>query len=205
MHCIVTHRHRNGQIPASLDARILFDADKLDGDLAVRGARPDEELRALNGRAYALEPEMTVIADEDGVLSLGGVIGGEPSGCTPRTVNVFLECALFDPARTAATGRKLAVESDARYRFERGVDPASVLPGIEAATRLIQELCGGEASEIVGAGRQPMACLSAPVRRQVVQCGGAEAEGPGIGPRPALPARSGNQGVDRIGFGNGHG
>jgi phenylalanyl-tRNA synthetase beta chain len=110
---------------------------------------------ALNGKEYALDPEMTVIADEDGVLSLGGVIGGEPSGCTPRTVNVFLECALFDPARTAATGRKLAVESDARYRFERGVDLRSVLPGIEAATRLILELCGGEASDIVVAGREP--------------------------------------------------
>ena len=101
------------------------------------------------GRAYALEPEMTVIADEDGVLSLGGGIGGEPSGCTPRTANVFLECALFDPARTAATGRKLAVESDARYRFERGVDPASVLPGIEAEAADVGRFLGEEAVLIV--------------------------------------------------------
>jgi phenylalanyl-tRNA synthetase beta chain len=142
----------------------VFDADTLAGNLTVRLARPDERLMALNGKEYALDPEMTVIADEDGVLSLGGLIGGEPSGCTPRTVNVFLECALFDPARTAATGRKLAVESDARYRFERGVDPASVLPGIEAATRLILELCGGEASEIVVAGREPAVRRKVPFR-----------------------------------------
>jgi phenylalanyl-tRNA synthetase beta chain len=133
----------------------VFDADTLAGDLTVRLGHIGERLLALNGKEYGLDDEMTVIADEDGVLSLGGVIGGEPSGCTESTVNVYLECALFDPVRTAATGRKLMIDSDARYRFERGVDPASVLPGVEAATGLILELCGGEASKVVIAGAEP--------------------------------------------------
>ncbi len=133
----------------------VFDADKLEGDLAVRGARPGEHLAALNGKAYELEPGMTVIADARGVLSLGGVIGGESSGCTESTTNVFIEAALFDPVRTAATGRKLAVQSDARYRFERGLDPEFVRPGLEIATRLILELCGGTASEIRVSGAAP--------------------------------------------------
>ena len=89
---------------------------------------------------------MTAIADDDGVQSLGGVIGGEPTGCTEATTEVFVEAALFDPMRTAATGRRLEIISDARYRFERGVDPDSSAPGLEIATRLILELCGGEAS-----------------------------------------------------------
>jgi phenylalanyl-tRNA synthetase beta chain len=133
----------------------VFDADTLAGDLTVRLGQPGERLLALDGKEYDLDDEMTVIADDDGVLSLGGVIGGEPSGCTESTVNVYLECALFDPVRTAATGRKLLIESDARYRFERGVDPASVIPGIEAATAMILDFCGGEASEIVIAGGEP--------------------------------------------------
>jgi phenylalanyl-tRNA synthetase beta chain len=133
----------------------VFDADKISGDLVVRGARPGEELAALNGRRYALDPEMTVIADDREVLSLGGVIGGESSGCTEATRNVFIEAALFDPVRTAATGRKLNLQSDARYRFERGLDPEFVRPGLEIATRLILELCGGEASEISTSGAVP--------------------------------------------------
>jgi phenylalanyl-tRNA synthetase beta chain len=98
---------------------------------------------------------MCVIADGDGVMSLGGDMGGESTGCAEGTVNVLLEAALFDPIRTATTGRKLGIESDARYRFERGIDPASTLPGIEAATQLILEICGGEASELVIAGAAP--------------------------------------------------
>ena len=133
----------------------VFDADTLAGGLTVRLARAGERLLALDGKEYALDDEMTVIADDDGVLSLGGVIGGEPSGCTESTVNLYLECALFDPVRTARTGRKLMVESDARYRFERGVDPASVIHGIEAATAMILDLCGGEASDIAVAGGVP--------------------------------------------------
>jgi len=133
----------------------VFDAGKLKGDLTVRLARPGEKLSALNGREYALDPEVTAIADENGVQSLGGVIGGEPTGCTEATTEVFVEAALFDPIRTAATGRRLEIVSDARYRFERGVDPAFVPPGLEIATRLILELCGGEASEVVVAGAVP--------------------------------------------------
>ena len=92
-----------------------------------------------------LDPEITVIADASGPISLGGIMGGESTGCTAATTDVLLEIALFDPRRTALNGRRLAIESDARTRFERGVDPAMVLPGMEHATRLILELCGGEA------------------------------------------------------------
>src|SRR5277367_4573557 len=133
----------------------VFDAGRLDGDVTVRLARPGETLLALNGQEYALDPEVTVIADRAGVQSLGGVIGGEATGCTETTTEVLVEAALFDPVRTAATGRKLAISSDARYRFERGLDPAFVGDGLEIATRLIVELCGGEASEIVAAGAAP--------------------------------------------------
>ena len=133
----------------------VFDAGKLKGDLVVRFARPGEKLPALNGREYALDPEVTAIADDSGVQSLGGVIGGEATGCTEATTEVFVEAALFDPVRTAATGRRLEIASDARYRFERGVDPAFVGAGLEIATRLVLELCGGEPSEIVVAGSEP--------------------------------------------------
>jgi phenylalanyl-tRNA synthetase beta chain len=132
-----------------------FDAKKIDGDLVVRGARAGEQLAALNGKSYALDPSMTVIADTSGPLSLGGVIGGETSGCTEATTEVYFEAALFDPVRTAATGRALNLQSDARYRFERGVDPEFVRPGLEIATRLVLALCGGEASEIAEAGAVP--------------------------------------------------
>jgi phenylalanyl-tRNA synthetase beta chain len=133
----------------------VFDIGRIEGDLVVREARPGETLKALNGREYALDGEMTVIADDAEVLSLGGVIGGESTGCTEATSDVFIEAALFDPVRTAATGRKLNLQSDARYRFERGLDPAFVVPGMEIATRLILELCGGEPSEVVTAGAIP--------------------------------------------------
>ena len=133
----------------------VFDAGKLSGDLIVRLARDGETLLALNGQEYALDPEITVIADRNGVQSLGGVIGGEATGCTEATTEVFIEAALFDPIRTAATGRRLNISSDARYRFERGLDPAFVGDGLEIATRLMLELCGGEASEVVTAGAVP--------------------------------------------------
>jgi phenylalanyl-tRNA synthetase beta chain len=133
----------------------VFDAGRLRGDLTVRFARPGETLLALNGREYALDAEITAIADSAGVQSLGGVIGGEATGCTEATTEAFIEAALFDPVRTAATGRRLNIASDARYRFERGLDPAFVRDGLEIATRLILDLCGGEASEIVTAGAVP--------------------------------------------------
>ena len=133
----------------------VFDADKIAGDLVVRGARPGESVAALNGKSYALDDEMTVIADDREVLSLGGVIGGDSTGCTETTRNVLIEAALFDPVRTAATGRRLQIQSDARYRFERGLDPDFVRPGIEIATRLMLELCGGEPSELAISGAVP--------------------------------------------------
>ncbi|HEX7967680.1 MAG TPA: phenylalanine--tRNA ligase subunit beta [Stellaceae bacterium] len=133
----------------------VFDADKIEGDLVVRGARPGETLQALNGKTYALDPDMTVIADDAEVLSLGGVIGGESTGVTEATTNVYIEAALFDPVRTAATGRKLQIQSDARYRFERGLDPEFTRPGMAIATRLIMEICGGEPSEVGVSGAVP--------------------------------------------------
>ncbi|MGH7063221.1 MAG: phenylalanine--tRNA ligase subunit beta [Stellaceae bacterium] len=133
----------------------VFDAGRLNGSLTVRFARPGETLLALDGREYTLDPEITAIADMRGVQSLGGVIGGEATGCTAATMEVFIEAALFDPVRTAATGRRLNISSDARYRFERGLDPAFVASGLEIATRLVLDACGGEASEIVTAGEAP--------------------------------------------------
>ena len=133
----------------------VFDADKVAGHIHVRLSTKGERLAALNGNEYETDDAMTVIADDVGVLGLGGVIGGEPSGCTDDTVNVFIEAALFDPIRTAMTGRKLQIESDARYRFERGVDPAFVVDGMEIATRLVLDVCGGKASGLVVAGAAP--------------------------------------------------
>jgi phenylalanyl-tRNA synthetase beta chain len=133
----------------------VFDAAKLRGDIGLRFARPGEQLAALDGRTYQLDPEITVIADASGPISLGGIMGGESTGCTAATTEVVLEIALFDPKRTAINGRRLAIETDARARFERGVDPAMVLPGMEYATRLILELCGGEASAPIVAGAPP--------------------------------------------------
>ena len=133
----------------------VFDADKVRGDLHVRLARRGERLEALNEREYELDSEMTVIADDAEPEALGGVMGGTRSACTEETVNVFIESALFDPVRTATTGRKLGLQSDARYRFERGIDPSFLEPGLELATKLVLELCGGEASELVVAGAEP--------------------------------------------------
>ncbi len=133
----------------------VFDADKVKGNIVARSARGGETLEALDNKTYTLEPGMTVIADEAGPEAIGGIIGGIASGCTEETVNVFLEAAYFDPLRTAATGRKLGINSDARYRFERGVDPAFTPVGAEIATRMILDLCGGEASHLVIAGQVP--------------------------------------------------
>ncbi len=130
----------------------VFDAAKVTGPIQARMARPGESMLALDGKDYQLDGEITVIADQNGPEALGGVMGGEASGCTEATTEMFLEAALFDPHRTAATGRRLGIESDARYRFERGVDPAMAQPGIEIATRLVLEMCGGETSHIVLAG-----------------------------------------------------
>ena len=134
----------------------VFDADKVHGDISARLARAGESLEALDGKTYSLDETMTVIADENGPESIGGIMGGTASGCTDETVNVFLEAAWFDPVRTATTGRKLNVITDARYRFERGVDPAFVETGADIGTELILRLCGGEASHPVIAGEPPL-------------------------------------------------
>ena len=133
----------------------VFDADKLTGNLQARLAKEGEQLLALDGKIYTLDAEMTVIADDVAARGIAGVMGGEETGCSHTTTNVFIESAYFDPIRTARTGRRLGIISDARYRFERGVDPEFVLPGLELATQLILEWCGGEASENVVAGHVP--------------------------------------------------
>ena len=133
----------------------VYDADKLNGAIRARLGKTGEKFLALDGKTYAVDQEMCVIADEARVLGLGGVIGGEDTGCTEETTNVFIESAYFDPNRTARTGRTLNIVSDARFRFERGVDPQSVLPGLEFATQLVLDLCGGEPSQVTVAGKSP--------------------------------------------------
>jgi phenylalanyl-tRNA synthetase beta chain len=130
----------------------VFDAAKVHGNLTVRRARDGETLLALDGKRYALDPTICVIADESGVESLAGIMGGEVTGCSETTTDVLIESALWDPLNIAQTGRKLGINSDARYRFERGVDPAFMLPGLEIATRMVLDLCGGDPSEVTVAG-----------------------------------------------------
>ncbi|MDQ7248679.1 phenylalanine--tRNA ligase subunit beta [Dongia sedimenti] len=133
----------------------VFDAKKVAGDPTMRAAKEGESIVALDGKTYALEAGMIVIADSRGPEAIGGIMGGEESGCSLDTTDVFLEVALFDPIQVARTGRKLGIQSDARYRFERGVDPKSAGWGVDVATQLILELCGGEASEVTVAGTMP--------------------------------------------------
>ena len=130
----------------------VFDADKVVGNLRVHRAAGGESLLALDERTYRFQPGMIVISDAEGPESIAGVMGGEATGVTPETVNVFVESAWWDPRTIAATARALKINSDAKYRFERGVDPAFTRPGLELATAMILELCGGEASEVVEAG-----------------------------------------------------
>src|SRR6188508_3590692 len=130
----------------------VFDAKKVHGNLTVRRAKNGETLLALDGKTYALDEGICVIADETGVESLAGIMGGEASGCDANTTDVLIESALWDPLNIAQTGRKLGINSDARYRFERGVDPAFTLPGLELATQMVIDLCGGTPSEIIVAG-----------------------------------------------------
>jgi phenylalanyl-tRNA synthetase beta chain len=131
----------------------VFDARKVKGNLVVRRARDGETLLALDGRTYNLDSATCVIADEHGVESLAGIMGGEASGCDENTTDVLIESALWNEINIAQTGRKLGINSDARYRFERGVDPAFMVPGLELATRLVMEMCGGAPSENVVVGK----------------------------------------------------
>lgn len=169
----------------------VFDVAKVKGtNLTMRMARDGETLTALNGKAYALTAEDGVIADEAGPEALGGVIGGEHSGCDETTTECFIECALFDPVRIALSGRRHDVRTDARARFERGLDPAFLPDALEAATRMIIDLCGGEASEISEAGAQPAWKRSATLRfERVASYGGLD-----------LPADESVARLERLGF-----
>ncbi|GAG12254.1 unnamed protein product, partial [marine sediment metagenome] len=134
----------------------VFDADKVAGNLVVRRANSGEEVLALDGKTYKLGPDNCVIADDNGVESLAGIMGGETSGCSDETVNVLVESALWEPLNIARTGRDLGIITDARYRFERGVDPLFMQPGLDHATNLVIELCGGAPSGAIIAGEVPV-------------------------------------------------
>ncbi|WP_225205581.1 phenylalanine--tRNA ligase subunit beta [Novosphingobium huizhouense] len=132
-----------------------YDLAKLTGAVVARRAVDGEGVTALNGKHYVLDAGMTVIADEAGVHDIAGIMGGEHSGCSDETTDVLLEVAYFNPQRIARTGQALALSSDARTRFERGVDPAFLDTGLDLLTKLILEICGGEASDVVRAGTPP--------------------------------------------------
>src|SRR5271166_6464282 len=130
----------------------VFDFAKVKGDLTVRRARRGESVLALDGKSYALDETTVVIADAEGADSIAGVMGGERSGCDETTRDVLIESALWDPTNIAQTGRKLGIATDARYRFERGVDPDFCVPGCDLATELVLSICGGEPSRMIVAG-----------------------------------------------------
>ena len=132
-----------------------YDMAKLSGSVIARRAKDGERVKALDEKEYALDSEMTVIADDVGVHDIAGIMGGEKSGCSDTTTDVLLEIAYFDPECIAATGRKLNLTSDARQRFERGVDPQFLDTGLDILTDLIVSICGGEVSEVVRAGSPP--------------------------------------------------
>ncbi|MCF1462373.1 phenylalanine--tRNA ligase subunit beta [Agrobacterium vitis] len=132
----------------------VFDADKVKGVLTVRRAKDGEEILALDTRTYKLTPNTVVIADDNGVESIGGIMGGEHSGCDENTSNVLIESALWDPINIAKSGRSLGIITDARYRFERGVDPDYMVPGLERTTELVLEMCGGKAASAKVVGYQ---------------------------------------------------
>ena len=158
----------------------------------ARLGRPGESgvYEALDGRTYETGPEICVIADASGAIGLGGVMGGETTGCSEATTEVFIESAWFDPIRTAQTGRATGVTSDAQYRFARGVDPGFVLPGLELATQLILELCGGEPSQAVMAGASPAPRRADRLRPQLRQ--------EVIGPRSGASKNIGNSYPPRL-------
>jgi phenylalanyl-tRNA synthetase beta chain len=168
----------------------VFDAAKVRGDLVVRRARPGETLLALDGKTYPLDETICVIADADGVESLSGIMGGENTGCSAATTDVLVESALWNPINISQTGRKLGINSDARYRFERGVDPAFMLPGLELATQMVLDLCGGTPSEVTVAG-------SAEIPERVIDFPLSEIERlAGI----AVPLSDVRRVLDRLGF-----
>ena len=133
----------------------VFDADKVKGNLRVHRAEGGETLIGLDEKAYTLGPGQVVISDDEGIESIGGIMGGLATGCTLETTNVFLEAAVWDHVQIAETGRALRINSDARYRNERGIDPEFNMPAIELATQMVLDLCGGEPSKVVVAGKVP--------------------------------------------------
>jgi phenylalanyl-tRNA synthetase beta chain len=169
----------------------VFDFAKVKGDLTVRRARPGESVLALDGKAYALDESMVVIADANGVESIAGIMGGEHSGCDEATRDVLIESALWDPANIAQTGRKLGIMTDARYRFERGVDPEFCLPGCDLATEFVLSICGGEASRMVAAGEP------SPLRRSIPFPYGEVKRLLGVD----IPRQEGEAILARLGFG----
>ena len=173
----------------------VFDFAKVAGDLTVRRARPGESVLALDGKTYTLEETMVVIADANGVESIAGIMGGEHSGCDEATRDVLIESALWDPANIAQTGRKLGIMTDARYRFERGVDPEFCVPGCDLATGLVLSICGGEPSRIVVAGDP------SPPRRSIPFPYGEVKRLLGV----SIPRQEGEAILARLGFGVGDG
>ena len=173
----------------------VFDFAKVEGDLTVRRARPGESVLALDGKTYTLEESMVVIADANGVESIAGIMGGEHSGCDEATRDVLIESALWDPANIAQTGRKLGIMTDARYRFERGVDPEFCMPGCDLATELVLSICGGEPSRIVVAGDP------SPPRRSIPFPYGEVKRLLGV----SIPRQEGEAILARLGFGVGDG
>jgi phenylalanyl-tRNA synthetase beta chain len=168
----------------------VFDLGKLTGDVLTLRRGAGETMMALNGKEYTLDPEDCAICDAAGVQSIAGVIGGEATGCDETTTDVFVECALFDPIRIALTGRRHQILSDARQRFERGLDPALMPAAIEAATALIIELCGGEAGLVTAAGAEPAWQRDATMRfHRIKDFGGSD-----------IPADEAVAGLERLGF-----
>ncbi len=168
----------------------VFDVAKLTGDTLTLRRGAGETMRALNGKDYVLDPEDCAICDGAGVQSIAGVIGGEATGCDETTTSVFIECALFDPIRIALTGRRHQIVSDARQRFERGLDPALMPDAIQAATALIMELCGGEPGTVATAGAEPAWQRDATMRfARIGSFGGSD-----ISPEEAVAS------LERLGF-----
>ncbi len=155
----------------------VFDAKKVAGNLVVRRGREGDKVLALDGREYELTPEMCVIADDNGIESIAGVMGGEHSGCDENTTDVLIESALWAPLNVARTGRTLGIITDARYRFERGVDPEFMVPGVELATKLVLELCGGQPTktDVVGYAGHTAKVVSFPLS-EVKRLTGIEVE-----------------------------
>ncbi len=142
----------------------VFDADKLNGDITIRMAKNGEKFVSLEGKEYTLDDKSLGICDEDGVQCLGGIMGGAEKGCSPDTINVFVECAAFNPVVIARTGRKFQIDSDSRYRYERWVDPNSNVLGSDYAVQLITEICGGQVAEPVMDGEENFESKAAYIR-----------------------------------------